>query len=66
MTTASPRAIAVGDALKKLREEAAAEAMRKLRDETIPSLESVIAGTPTGPTRDKLTDANIILQMLLK
>jgi hypothetical protein len=51
--------------LQQKREEAAAKALQKLRDETIPSLESVIHGTPTGTRRDKLTHANIILHTLL-
>ena len=50
--------------IREEREQAAAEALRKLKYETIPSLQSVIAGTPTGPVRDKLTDANIILLTL--
>jgi hypothetical protein len=65
MSTASARAIAVGDALKQARAEAAAKALVKLRDETIPSLESVIAGTPTSTRRDQLTQANIILHNIL-
>lgn len=54
-----------GKRLQELRAEAEAEAMRKLRDETIPSLESVIAGTSTGPKRDLLTEANILLRSIL-
>lgn len=52
--------------LTDVRREMAADALRKLKYEVIPALESVIAGTPTGDTRDKLTEANIILQMLVK
>lgn len=52
--------------MKQMREEAAARALWKLKNETVPSLEAVIAGTPTGPIRDKMTDANIILHLLIK
>jgi len=47
--------------IREEREEAAAKALHKLKHETIPSLEQVVAGTPTGPVRDSLTTANIIL-----
>jgi hypothetical protein len=51
--------------LQQKRTEAAAKALQKLRDETIPSLESVIAGTPTSTRRDKLTQANILLHQIV-
>jgi hypothetical protein len=51
--------------LDNLRKEAAEKAMHKLVYETIPSLEQVIAGTPTGPRRDKLTEANILLHQIV-
>lgn len=47
-----------------MREEAAAKALWKLKNETIPSLEAVIAGTPSGVVRNQLTDANVILHMV--
>lgn len=52
--------------LDKLREEAAKKALWELETRVIPDLELVIAGTPTGPVRNKLTEASIILHSLLK
>lgn len=46
------------------REEYRQKALFKLRFVVLPALESVIAGTPTGPQRDRLTDANVILQLV--
>ena len=48
--------------LHRQREKAAADAMHRLKHKVLPELELVIAGTPTGPLRDSLTNANIILQ----
>lgn len=51
--------------LETVRRIAAEEAMHKLVYETIPSLERVIEGTPTGPKRNRLTEANIILHAVV-
>lgn len=47
--------------LTELRDEKAQESMFHLKHNLLPELEKVIAGTPTGPLRDSLTTANIIL-----
>jgi len=51
--------------LEDLRAAEAAKALAKLKHEVIPLLEAVIAGTPTGQTRDLMTDANIILHSIV-
>lgn len=50
--------------LDRLRQNAAEMALRQLKEEVLPALERVIAGTPTGPVRDSLTSANIILHLV--
>lgn len=47
--------------LDQARKEVASRSLQQLEYDVIPALERVIAGTPTGPVRDSLTTANIIL-----
>lgn len=61
MSTNTPEAQAIQSKLAQARAVHAERAMHKLRYEVIPELERVIAATPTGPIRDSLTTANIIL-----
>lgn len=65
MTTAAPAPRAEAEVILEYeREKARQKALFKLRYTVLPTLESVISGTPTGPARDRLTDANIILQLV--
>lgn len=47
--------------LDKARTQASSDALHRLKHKVLPELELVIAGTPTGPLRNSLTTANIIL-----
>lgn len=49
-----------------MRKRTREEALHKLVYQTLPSLESVIMGMPSGPERDQLTEANIILRKVVE
>lgn len=49
------------DGIAQLRKQYINKAREKLRARVLPELETVITMTPSGPTRNKLTDAQVIL-----
>lgn len=55
-----------GETLAELRKRTREEALHKLVYQTLTSLDTVIMGMPSGPERDKLTEANIILRTVVE